>query len=284
MQRQGRRAAAVAGMFYEAEPSALRGQVEWCFKHPLGPGSLPEPSRERRRPPRVYIVPHGGYAYCCPVAAHAYAEMARDGRAEVYILVGPNHTGLGAPVSVYPGGSWDTPLGPVPVDERLSAAIAGLGAAELDTEAHRFEHSVEVQLPLLQSVFGSGFSIVAVAMYDQSREAAERLAHAVHRAAAELGRDVTFVATTDLSHYLPASEARERDREVLEAAERLDVDALYEALASGHTMCGVGPMAAALVYAKLTGLTRGRLLSYATSADVAGGEDSVVGYASMVIE
>ncbi len=274
---------AVAGMYYEARPEALRARIEWAFRHRVGPGELPRPSPVRRRESVGFLVPHAGYMFSGPVAAHAYYRMALEGKAETYVIVGPNHTGLGTLVSVYPRGVWVTPLGEVEVDDELARAIVEASSyADADEKAHLYEHSVEVQLPFLQYLFNARFRIVAIAMWDQSPEAARDLAYAIKGAAERLGRDVTLISTSDLTHYEPHETAVEKDRSVLEAMKTMDPEAVARAVAENDvSMCGVGPVMTLLYYAKLVGAKHVEILKYATTGDVTGDRSSVVGYAAV---
>ena len=270
-------------MFYEASPDALRARIEWAFKHPLGPGSVPEPSRERRRSSIGYVVPHAGYMYSGPVAAHAYYRMAAEGPAETYVIAGPNHTGLGTLVSAYPGGVWVTPLGEVEVDAELARAIAEHSEfVDLDEKAHTYEHSVEVQVPFLQYLFGSRFRIVPVVMWEQTPETARDLARAVFEASRKLGRDVVFLASSDFTHYEPHEAASKKDAEAIEAILSLDPEKLYSVVNEKNvSMCGPGPVMALLYLARMMGGSGAELLKYATSGDVTGDRSSVVGYAAI---
>ncbi len=280
-----RRHPAVAGIFYEPRADTLRSQIEWCFRHPLGPGKLPKVEDGGEAVIKAVIVPHAGIMYSGPIAAHAYYELGVRGRADTYVIVGPNHTGLGAPIAVYPGGEWVTPLGSVKVDEEFVEALSSaVGEECIDEKAHLFEHSIEVQLPFLQYLFDEKFRIVAITMYDQSIEASKRIAEAVYRVEQELGRRAVVIATSDLSHYVTRDEAYSHDKEVIKAIERLEAERVYRVIVDNALpVCGPGPIMVAIYYSLLKGASRAELLAYATSGDVAGGDNSVVGYASIEI-
>ncbi len=277
-----KRQPAVAGQFYELTPEELRSRIEWCFKHSLGPGIIPKPSGSRRVESKGFMVPHAGYIYSGPVAAHAYLRIAEEGRPETFIILGPNHTGAGAPVSVYPEGEWITPLGSVPVDKELANEIVKRSrTAKLDVAAHESEHSIEVQLPFLQYLF-SNFKIVPITMLYQTPKVSEDLAKSILEAVNELGRDVTVIATSDMSHYEPHEIAVRKDRMALEKIMRLDAEGLYNvALDRNISMCGVGPVMTMIIISKELGASSGELLKYATSGDITGEKSWVVGYASL---
>jgi len=148
------RPAVVAGMFYPGAPDALREAIAQAFRSPFGPGVLPVTQAGPRQLAGI-VVPHAGYQYSGPCAACAYAAVARDGRPAAVVLLGVNHHGIGAPLAVSPAMHWQTPLGEMPVAtalrERLLQRVAGVKA---DNRAHQQEHSLEVQVPFLQYLFG----------------------------------------------------------------------------------------------------------------------------------
>jgi len=272
---------AVAGAFYEGERGALLSRIEWCYTHPHGPGRLPSPGRGGERALGL-VSPHAGYMYSGPVAAHGYALLASSPPKTVVVL-GPNHTGMGSGVSLSPHRAWRTPLGEVEVDGALSRSLAEeCELMDLDELAHRYEHSIEVQLPFLQHLFGSGFRLVAVCMMLQD----ERTSEEVGRALAEIlrGREAAIVASTDFTHYEPAERARRKDAKALERIEALDWRGLLRTVEREDiTMCGYGPVAAMLRACVELGAKRGRLLKYATSGDTAGPMPEVVGYGSLAV-
>ncbi|NOZ89473.1 MAG: AmmeMemoRadiSam system protein B [Crenarchaeota archaeon] len=273
----GRRLPLAAGLFYESSREGLQAQIEWARGHPLGPGGSP-PAVEGRLV--GVVVPHGSLYYAGPVAAHVLPVLEAV-RPSVVAVVGPNHTGLGAGVSVYPEGLWSTPLGDVEVDSEAARRLAELGGFELEVAGHVYEHSVEVVLPLLQHVLGGGWRLVAVSVFDQSPETAARLGEALAVLSAEHG--VFPVFSANLTLYEEPGEARRMDELLLEALQGLDVNGLYRVVEEhGVPTCSLGVLAAAVVYAsKLS--ARPRLLRHALSSDVAGG-GYAVGYAALVFE
>ncbi len=278
-----KRLPAVSGMFYESGASALKAQIEWAFKHPIGPGQLPQISKERKGVSKAFVSPHAGYMYSGPIAAHVYATIAQEGKAETYIIIGPNHTGYGEIVSIYPHGSWLTPLGEVRVDNELAYHIAKESSyANLDEKAHLYEHSVEVQLPFLQYLFESKFRIVPIVMYQQSPRLSKDLADAILSSIGKLKRDVVVIASSDFTHYEPHSDATKKDMLAIEAISRLEADKLYTIINEHNiSICGPGPIMTAIYYSKGKGAKKAELLKYATSGDVAGDKSSVVGYAAL---
>jgi AmmeMemoRadiSam system protein B len=277
---------AVAGIFYEENKDLLVDQIKWAFLHPYGPKNLPQRETERRKPRiKVAITPHSGLMYSGPIAAHVYYQLALDRPAQTYVIVGPNHTGLGAPIAVYPAGKWVTPLGTVDIDNEFVEELERiLGEEHVDEKAHLFEHSIEVQLPFLQYLFGSSFRIVPIVMYEQSQEAAEIVASAIYEAAKNVNRDIVLIATSDLSHYLDNENAHRIDSKIINTIVSLNPDDLYRVVEEeAAPICGIGPLGVSMYYSKYIGASEAMVLGYATSGDIAGGNLGVVGYASIII-
>ena len=278
---------AVAGAFYAADPAALRAQLEGAYRHRLGPGRLPSiDGPEPKRFLRGLVVPHAGYAYSGPTAAHAYSALAADGLPEVVVVIGPNHTGLGAPCSLSPE-YYRTPLGELPIAADVANDLVegkGPRSCRFDRDAHLQEHSVEVQVPFLQHLCGllrSEVALVPIVLLAQDEGSATQLGREV--AAALEGVDAVVIASTDFCHYLPKAEAIRRDRFALEAIETLDVPGLYRAIAKHDiSMCGYGPTAAMLTATRARGAKQVERLHYSTSGDVVPMGD-VVGYGALAV-
>ena len=273
---------AVAGLFYEASREKLLKQLEEAFTHPLGPGSKPPRPGEYTGGVLGIVAPHAGYVYSGHVAAHGYLELARGGAPETVILIGPNHHGMGMPVAASEADAWETPLGTVEVDKDLAKRLVEWsGVLAFDEEAHRYEHSLEVQLPFLQYVFGGGFRIVPISMYLQNPEVSRKLGAAIARAFSELGVKAYVVASSDFTHYEEARRAREKDEAAIDMILKLDEGGLYDVIVERDvTVCGYGAIMALIAAARRLG-AEARLLKYANSGDVTGDYSSVVGYASI---
>lgn len=265
---------AVAGMFYEARRDALRGQIKSAFLS--GPGSIPT-HIETAENLIGLIVPHAGYEYSGSTAAHAYALLGK-GSSKTFILLGPNHRGTGPAVSVWNRGSWETPLGAAKIaEETADNLISKSSLAKADKSAHITEHSIEVQVPFLQFLFGGAIRIVPVCMADQSQEAAEDIAKAI----LSLGEDATIIASSDFTHFESGPSVERKDAEAIKAIESLDVKRFYRTLEENDiSVCGFGPIAALMLVAKARG-GKIKKIAHATSGDKTGGFGSVVGYAAM---
>jgi hypothetical protein len=270
---------AVAGTFYAGTARELKEQIGWCYKHELGPGVMPEVNKAGPRKIIAIVVPHAGYYYSGPVAAHAYRELANDGIFDTAVILGPNHTGYGAAVSLWTGNAWKTPFGEVKIDEELAHKLLG-GIIAADETAHMYEHSIEVQLPWLQHLYKE-IKIVPITMWAQDIETARTVGKAISKIA---NNNIVIIASSDFTHYEPHSVASEKDKSMIEAIVNLDEEELYkwrELLNS--TMCGFGPVAATIVAAKELEAKEANLLKYATSGDTTGDFSRVVGYGAIVI-
>ncbi len=274
---------AVAGSFYAGSFAGLQRQIEDCFRHPLGPGALPGENRSAERHTVGLVSPHAGYVYSGPVAANGFARLAAEKMPGTVVILGPNHRGLGAAVAVGRQGPWQTPMGSVDVDLEVGeAVVAGGRWAKWDDLAHGMEHSLEVQVPFLQYVYGSGFRIVPIAMLRQDVEIARDLGGAI--AAALKGRDGLIIASSDFSHYESQASASRKDRLAIEAILKLDAARVEATVISQNiSMCGPGPVMAMIVAARELGAGKASLLRYATSGDITGDYSEVVGYASVMV-
>jgi AmmeMemoRadiSam system protein B len=230
------------------------------------------------------IVPHAGYRYSGPVAAHSYYKLASVGILESIIILGPNHTGLGSGVSTMTEGEWSTPLGDVPVDADLAREIADSSdLVDIEDEAHRNEHSIEVQLPFLQFIYPRRFKFVPICMMLQDLKTSIEVGEAIAKAAEKHGAAV--LASSDWTHYEPHEEAQSKDKQAIEAALQLNEKKFQEIIEERPvSACGYGPVTAMIHAAKLRGVRSGNLLSYQTSGDVTGDKRSVVGYAAASFE
>ncbi len=269
---------AVSGMFYAGTARELEEQIEWCYRHEVGPGTIPRVNSKGLREIVAIVVPHAGYYYSGPVAAHAYKELADDGICDTAVILGPNHTGYGYPVSLWVGDGWSTPLGEVEIDKKLAQKLLGT-VIKADETAHIHEHSIEVQLPWLQYLYKK-VKIVPITMLAQDLETARSVGKAISQA----GDNSIIIASTDFTHYEPHSVAMEKDSLVIESIVALDEEELYKRCERlGCTMCGYGPVASAIVAAKEMRGKKASLLKYATSGDTSGDFSRVVGYGSIVI-
>lgn len=270
-----------AGAFYEANPENLKLQIDECFRHHLGPGKTPSVKTDRLSHVVGLLCPHAGYMFSGPVAAHAYYELAVDGRPDTVVILGPNHTGYGGALATMNEGIWRTPLGDVEIDAELANAIVrGSRIVDVDESAHRFEHSIEVQLPFLQYLYGSEFKIVPVCFLMQDSASAREVGQTVGRVLA--GKNAVVIASSDMTHYEPQASAEKKDKLALGAIEAMNEAELFSIAENQNlTACGVGPIVALIAATKVLGVKKAKLLCYRTSGDVIGDYSSVVGYAAV---
>ncbi len=267
-----------AGTFYPADAGGLRKEVERCLGEPLAERAATDLPLSY---PFGLVVPHAGYRYSGEVAAAGYKEVYKEGRPEVVVLLGANHTGLGGPLSVAPEQAWETPLGPLPVDEELADRLASAWGAVRDGLPFAEEHSVEVQLPFLRYLFGE-VPLVPVVAQLMPREMAQRAGRAL--ADAVRGKGALLVASSDFTHYEPHSVAESRDRLALGHILNLDIEGFLSAVARERiTICGPGAIAVLMSAAQELNLFGTQRLAYRTSGDVAGIWDQVVGYAAVAL-
>ncbi|MFC1999570.1 AmmeMemoRadiSam system protein B [Chloroflexota bacterium] len=274
---------AVAGSWYAGSADSLRRQIEGCFLHPLGPGALPGEPGEKERNIMGLVSPHAGYAFSGPVAAHGFLQLAKECKPETIVILGPNHTGLGAYVAVSAEDTWRTPLGDVELDNEVGEAIVAASRwAEWDDLAHKNEHSIELQLPFLQYTYGFGFKVVLVAMMRQNLDVSQELGGAIARALRD--KNGIIIASSDFTHHEPHDSASKKDHLALEAIIDLHPERLAEVVDNYRiSTCGPGPVIAMLTACRQLGAKTARLLRYADSGDITGDYHRVVGYASVSV-
>lgn len=273
------RTPAVAGMFYPKEKNGLKTTINDCFLHSFGPGKLP-PSESVKN---IYgvICPHAGYAYSGPIATHSYYAISSE-KFEVVIIIGPNHWGVGCNVATMKEGEWQTPLGNVEVDSELCKELNKISKIiELDFFSHTREHSIEVQVPMLQEIFPHRFKIIPIILISQDYTTAKEVGSAVAKIA-KIKKSI-IIGSSDLTHYEENNFAHKQDKSLIEPILRLDLDSFYQILQENQiSACGYGAIASTMIACKELGATKGTLLKYATSGDITGDKTSVVGYPSIV--
>ncbi len=278
------RTPAVAGTFYEGTKKALLKQIEDCYTHPLGPGKLPTLSSKKEGKIMGLVSPHAGYLYSGPVAAWGFYQIVRKEIPEVVVILGPNHRGFGAGVAIAGKGRWQTPLGESQIEQQLAGKIMGLSPfIREDEKAHQREHSLEVQLPFLQYSYGERFKIVPICMMQQDQSTSQKVGETLSEVLK--GKNSLIIASTDFTHYQPKETAERQDKKALEAILSLSPKGLTRAVSRYRiSMCGSGPVMAMLTATTLLGAKKATLLKYATSGDITGDYEAVVGYASVIIE
>ena len=264
------RSAIVSGAFYPSDKGKLSGQLSSLFSEANAAEKY-----------SIVVSPHAGYVYSGLGAASAIGSLKP---AKTFIILGPNHTGMGQEFSIMSQGVWKTPLGEVEIDEATAASLKKAGMLEEDGWAHASEHSIEVQLPFLQHRFGS-FSLVPVCIMNEDYSDSflrdcERLGELI--GLMMKSKEIGLIASSDFSHYVPAQSAKKYDMQAIEKITNLDGKGLFQTLHKNRaTVCGYGPIAVAMAAAKALGLKSGELIRYMNSGDATKDYSSVVAYAAI---
>lgn len=261
---------AVAGSFYPTDPAELSRQIEEFA-----------PANPEKRSVRGCIVPHAGYVYSGHVAGAVYAEIEIPSRV---IILGPRHYPRGEPLAIVQEGAWQTPLGSVLIDDALSKALVfEFPLLRDDGVAHQREHSLEVQIPFLQSL-RPGARFCPIVLATDRFPILEELGHALARVVRSQPGPILIIASTDMNHYESDAVTRIKDQKAINKVQSLDARGLFDTVRNEMiSMCGYAATVAALVALKDLGATEATLVRYATSGDVNGDRTRVVGYAGFVI-
>lgn len=265
------RTPAVAGQFYPGQPRELADTVNAYLAGDVQP-----------EPALAVVCPHAGYIYSGATVGKVLARVQIPKRV---VILGPNHRGLGGPVAVMSRGAWQTPLGEVALDQELGAEfITRCPLAEEDPLAHRFEHSLEVQVPFLQALrpdFKLTPIVIGGLRWDECQQAGKALAQTVK----EIGEPVLLFSSTDMNHYESDELSRAKDQKAIERVLALDPRGLYQVVTGGNiSMCGVLPTAIVLVAALELGAAEAVLVHYTNSGETTGDKRQVVGYAGLIIK
>jgi AmmeMemoRadiSam system protein B len=227
------------------------------------------------------VVPHAGYMYSGHVAGAVYGRLKLPAR---FIILCPNHTGYGAPLGIMSKGTWLTPLGEAAIDDELAASLKKeMPLLEDDIDSQRHEHALEVQIPFLQALLPK-FTFVPITVGSSRFQTLTQLGDAMARVIQGKAEAAMIIASSDMNHYESDSSTRVKDRKAIDHILALDAAGLHDVVTREHiTMCGYGPTVAMLTAAKGLGAKSAQLVRYATSGDVSGDRDAVVGYAGMAV-
>ena len=272
----------VANAFYAGTKTKLNQQITDCFTQHFGPGQVPKVDENGPRKVLGIISPHAGYMYSGSVAANGFAKLATDGTPETFIILGPNHTGYGSGVSIQTDGAWETPLGTTMVESELAIAIQESSAImDIDEDSHKFEHSIEVQLPFIQFLYGNTVKFIPICMMMQDLRTSREIAKSIVEQSQ--GKNYVIVASSDFTHYEPHDVANTKDKTAIDAILNLDDEALNDLGESNRvTMCGYGPITTLIAAAKRMTGVKAEFLAHGTSGDVTDDKSAVVGYSSLV--
>ncbi|MDP3731532.1 MAG: AmmeMemoRadiSam system protein B [Candidatus Omnitrophota bacterium] len=262
----------VAGQFYPSSSQGLKNQIEAFID-----------KQAQKFDVIACMLPHAGYIYSGSVAAQTVSRINIKNKV---ILLGPNHTGYGVRYSIMPEGTWQTPLGEIRIDSNLAGEILNRSKyMEPDNEAHRYEHSLEVELPFLQ-YFKTDFEIVPIVFLSDEFEILKEIGEEIANTVKERNiKDSTMiVASSDMTHYESQDQAQKKDKEAIQAILELNETKLMDRIRRLNiSMCGYAPVITMISAAKLLGAKAAKLIKYQTSGDVTGDKSSVVGYAGIIV-
>lgn len=288
------RTPAVAGQFYDSSEESLKHTIENCFLDERGPKSLPKISKGDKDI-KGLVVPHAGFVYSGAIAAHSYHFLANNGFSNTFIILGPNHTGMGSDISVMTEGEWMTPLGNTKINEILAKQLQR-DIIDKDDNAHKYEHSIEVQLPFLQYIVGNkNFDFVPICMSMQDKETAKEVGKIIADIIKDTEEKIVIIASSDFSHagfnYMSMPPegirvdeyAQKQDKYAIDEILNLNPGGLIDTVQNKNiTMCGFGPVASMITASKLLGGDKAELLKYGTSYEVQP-STSCVGYGAIAI-
>jgi len=262
---------AVAGQFYPSSREELKSMIR---------GMIDE--KAVKEDVIGYYAPHAGYIYSGPVVA---ATISRINIKDTFVIMGPSHTGMGAPFSIMTEGKWRTPLGDVEIDTELAKAIlANSSYLKEDQLAHSQEHSIEVQLPFIQYL-RPDIKFVPITISHASATTYRSIGRAIAKAIKDSGKEVVIVASGDMNHYETQKVTQTKDRQAIESILKLEAGELLERVRDFKiSMCGYGTAACLIYAAKEFGNARAELVKYQTSGDTTGDYSAVVGYAGILIK
>jgi AmmeMemoRadiSam system protein B len=261
---------AVAGRFYPRDPDELRAEARGYLSHTQAPLKA-----------IGCIAPHAGYMYSGHVAGAVFSHIEIPERC---VVMCPNHTGMGRPLAIMSEGAWETPLGDVPIDTEVARALKQrFPALQEDSAAHRAEHGAEVELPFLQ-LRQPKLRFLPIALGTAQFEPLAGLGNALAEVIGSQHDPILIVASSDMNHYESDAITRVKDHRAIERILSLDPRGLYDVVTQQDiSMCGFGPAVAMLTAARQLGAKSAELVKYATSGDISGDRDMVVGYAGVVV-
>ena len=263
---------AVSGRFYPGESTVLRAEIQSYLSQTVG-----------QKPVRAVgcIVPHAGYVYSGHIAGAVFGELEVP---ELCVVICPNHTGMGQPLAIMSEGDWEMPLGRVPIDGAFAAALMRrYPLLQEDSSAHRSEHAIEVELPFLQ-LRQPHLKFVPIALGTRDFDVLHQLGEAIADTIAAQDAPVLLVASSDMNHYESDAITRVKDERAIAPILALDARTLYDVVTQEHiSMCGFGSAVTMLTAARKLGATSAELVKYATSGDISGDRDMVVGYAGLIV-
>ena len=267
-----RRKPAVAGYFYPGQEDVLSEMIR----------GMTELEKKRKKAISV-VSPHAGYVYSGAVAAHGYSALANDGKPDLFVIIGVNHHSYTSdPASIQIEGIWETPLGQAQIDSEIAKIISQNELIFDNAQIHRREHSLELQLPFIQYIYGPSIKIIPIMMSTSNIDTISKIGGSI--ANALMNKNAVIIASTDFTHFEKAARAREQDQKAIDAIKKISGELLVNTVKDYEiSMCGYASTSVALIASKKLGANTVKLLKYASSGDTTGDNESVVGYGSLII-
>jgi MEMO1 family protein len=276
-----------SGSFYPKEKSDLNKLLDFCFiESEFGPQQIPKINKNKNNNNnnnnKIYglIVPHGAYIFSGAISANAFFEINGQ-MIDTFILIGPDHKGIGKRISIMSEGYWQTPLGDVLINKKITKELKTHNNIIIEDElVHQFEHSLEIQIPFLQYSRLNSFNIVPILLKDQNIETSLILGNSL---AKSISKNAIIIASSDFTHYELNSNAYEKDFRLIKSIEKLDIELFYQTIRDLNiSICGYGAIASLMRAVHLLGSKKGILLKYATSGDITlDNKNTVVAYAAI---
>lgn len=274
-----------SGSFYPKEKCDLKKLLNFCFiDSPFGPQQIPKiNNNNNNNKNKIYglIVPHGAYIYSGAISANAFFEIYKQ-NIETFILIGPDHKGIGKRISIMGEGYWQTPLGEVLINNAITKELKTHNSIIIEDKlVHQFEHSLEIQIPFLQYSRLNSFTIVPILLKDQDIETSIMLGNSLAKSIS--GKNAIIIASSDLTHYESNLNAYEKDFRLIKSIENLDIELFYQTIMDLNiSICGFGAIASLMRAVHLLGSKTGVLLKYGTSGDITlDNKNTVVAYAAI---
>jgi len=273
-----------SGSFYPKEKSDLKKLLDFCFiESEFGPQQISKINKNNNNKNKIYglIVPHGAYIFSGAISANAFFEINGQ-NIDTFILIGPDHKGIGKRISIMSEGYWQTPLGDVLINKEITNELKTHNNIIIEDKlVHQFEHSLEIQIPFLQYSRLNSFTIVPILLKDQDIGTSLKLGNLLAKSISR--KNAIIIASSDLTHYELNLNAYAKDFRLIKSIEKIDIELFYQTIKNLNiSICGYGAIASLMRSVHLLGSKKGVLLKYATSGDITlDNKNTVVAYTAI---
>lgn len=273
-----------SGSFYPKEKSDLKKLLDFCFiESEFGPQQISKINKNNNNKNKIYglIVPHGAYIFSGAISANAFFEINGQ-NIDTFILIAPDHKGIGKRISIMSEGYWQTPLGDVLINKEITNELKTHNNIIIEDKlVHQFEHSLEIQIPFLQYSRLNSFTIVPILLKDQDIGTSLKLGNLLAKSISR--KNAIIIASSDLTHYELNLNAYAKDFRLIKSIEKLDIELFYQTIKNLNiSICGYGAIASLMRSVHLLGSKKGVLLKYATSGDITlDNKNTVVAYTAI---